>query len=148
MLKEEKGITLVALVLIIVVLLILAGVSIAVVVENSDGISPKLNSNLNDDAVSDVTTNLEEAETKVRLVFELLEANYQTDFAKGIVTDRSERFTATNIISSLTKYGISGNTQSSLGNINLTEGITVNYNDAYTFIVRVNDYGIVSVIEK
>ena len=146
MLREEKGITLVALVLVIVVLLILAGVSIAVVVQNNNSITP--NPSVGIDNSNVVKTNQDDAQTKVKLIFELLEANYQTELAKGTVIDRTVVFTSDKILESLTKYDIQGNTQSSLGQINLTTGVTVNYNDEYTFLVKVSDYGIVTVTEK
>lgn len=148
MLREEKGITLVALVLVIVVLLILAGVSIAVVVQNNNSITPNPNMAIDSLNPNSVKTKQDDAQTKVKLIFELLEANYQTELAKGTVIDRTVVFTSDKILESLTKYDIQGNTQSSLGQINLTTGVTVNYNDEYTFLVKVSDYGIVTVTEK
>ena len=148
MFKEEKGITLVALVLTIAILLILTGVSIAVVIQNSDAISAEPSLTIDELNPNVVSTSHEDAVTKVKLIFELLESNYQTDLAKGTVVDRTEKFTAANILETLTEYNIKGNTESSLGVINLTTGVTVNYNNEYTFLVKVSDYGIVSVIDK
>ena len=147
MLKEEKGMTLVSLVLIIVVLLIIAGVGVKVVVQNSDVLVNKPNSSENNSSVNAQTT-FEDARDKVKLVFELCEANYQIDLSKGDATDRSQVFTAETILGMLENYNIEGNTLRSLGEMNLSKGVTVNYGNEYTFIVRVSNGGMVTVIEK
>ena len=145
MLKEEKGITLVALVLIIVILLIITGVAISVVVQNAD--MPILNqsTNISSDTAK---TSYEDASDKVKLVFELCEANYQIDLAKGDATDRRQVFTADTLLGMLENYNITGNTLRSLGEVDLEDGVVVNYNNEYTFLVRVSNGGMVTVIEK
>lgn len=148
MFREEKGITLVALVLTIVVLLILSGISIAVVIQNTDGVSHNPSKTLNDLNPNVATTTHEDAETKVKLIFELLEANYQTELARGTIAERNEKFTAANIIEALTEYNVKGNTESSLGVVDISNGVTINYGNDYTFIVKVSEYGIVSVMDK
>lgn len=147
MFKQEKGITLVALVLVIVVLLIISGVSISVVVQNSD--LPVGSKNTNTSVSNSKTnTSFEDAKDKVKLIFELCEANYQIDLAKGDATDRSQVFTAETILGMLQEYNIKGNTLNSLGQINVTEGVTIKYNQDFTFIVRVSTGGMVTVIKK
>lgn len=144
--KEEKGITLVALALIIVVLLIIAGVSISVALQNSGSISlPNQSAGGNSDTAP---ISYEDAEDKVRLIFELCESYYQIDLAKGDATDRSQVFTHQTILGMLDNYNIEGNTESTLGEIDLTNGVTINYGDYYTFLVRVSNGGMVTVIEK
>lgn len=145
MLKEQKGITLVALVLLIVILLIIAGVSIAAYVGNGDNVSKTTkNSAQNTFGNSDK----ENAETIVKLVFEVLEANYETELAKGNLTSRAEMFTAEKISTKLAEYDISGNTKTTLGNVNITSGVKINYNNKFTFTVSVDDFGDVKIISK
>ena len=145
--KEKNGIRLVPLVLMIIVLLIIAGVAFYVVVQNADGVQKNPGTSINNGEGSSVRTSYADASSKVKLIFELCEANYQTELAKGNVTDRSEVFTASNIISLLNEYNVTGNTQNSLGEIDLINGITVNYGGEYKFLVRVSNSGIVTVIE-
>lgn len=144
--KEEKGITLVALVLIIVVLLIIAGVALSVMVQNNDNLTP--NPKVSTSNNSSNGTMYEDAKAKVQLIFELYEAKYQTELAKGNVIYRSQVFTAESIAETLEEYNIKGNTKSSLGPIDVIDGVTIKYGNEYVFLVRVSDNGIVTVIEK
>ena len=146
MLKEEKGVTLVMLVLIIVVLLILSGVAISVVIQNNDALTP--NQNLGLSSKRDASISYEDAKSKVKLIFELYEANYQIELSKGNVTNRNQVFTAESIAEVLEEYNVTGNTESSLGEIDLNEGITVNHGEEYTFLVKVSSNGMVTVTEK
>lgn len=148
MLKEEKGITLVALVLIIVVLLILSGVAISVVVQNSDNMLQTPKGSMNIVSSDTATISYEDARDKVKLVFELCEANYQIDLAKGDVTDRKEVFTSQTLLGMFEEFNVPGNTSVTLGDIDLTQGVKVNYGDEYTFIVRVSVGGMVTVVQK
>lgn len=143
MLKQEKGITLVALILIIFALLFLSGIAIAVIFQNNDSLSSNPTG-----GNSSIVTSYDDAQAKVKLIFELFEANYQTELVKGNVASRSEVFTADKIIQELEEYSIIGNSVSSLGNIDLLNGITINYSGEYTFLVRVSNTGIVTVLQK
>ena len=145
MLKEEKGITLVALVLVIVILLIITGVAISVVVQNADMTILNQSTNISSDTSK---IGYEDASDKVKLVFELCEANYQIDLAKGDATDRKQVFTADTLLGMLENYNITGNTLRSLGEVDLEDGVVINYNNEYTFLVRVSNGGMVTVIEK
>ena len=148
MLKEEKGITLVALVLIIVVLLILSGVAISVVVQNSDNMLQTPKGSMDIVSSDTATITYEDARDKVKLVFKLCEANYQIDLAKGDATDRKEVFTSQTLLRMFEEYNVPGNTSVTLGDIDLTQGVKVNYGDEYTFIVRVTAGGMVTVVQK
>ena len=145
MLREEKGITLVGLVLIIVVLLILSGVAVSVFIQNSGSITPNPKNNKN---ATVSATNYYDAKEKLKLIFELYEEKYQTELAKGNIVDREDVFTANSIAKTLEDYRIKGNTVDSLENMDLSSGVTIYYGDQYTFIVRVSNTGIVTVLEK
>lgn len=84
MFKEEKGITLVALVITIIVLLILAGVSIALVVGNN-GILGRATGAVD-------TTEIATAKQEVQLAIADAQVKYYADMASGTTATRSGSF--------------------------------------------------------
>lgn len=117
MFKEQKGITLVALVITIIVLLILAGVSISLVVGNN-GVLTRASDAVNKNTVANVRE-------KVTMAFASAEMAYQTEWAGNTARTRVDSYTAT-LANELTSNGLlaTGTTTGSAANQTPISGTT------------------------
>lgn len=115
MLKEQKGITLVALVITIIVLLILAGVSISLVVGNNGVLNQ----------ASNAVTNTRTAEVKqaIQLALQTAETEYYAKMASEGTADRATVY-STEFIKALTNLGYTATIKDG-GAITSTGGATV-----------------------
>jgi Tfp pilus assembly major pilin PilA len=97
MFKQQKGITLVALVITIIVLLILAGVSISLVV-GQNGVLTRATSAVSSQKASS-------AKQAVSLAISSLETEYFSDWATNQSKTRAEYFTGTKLATELSSQG-------------------------------------------
>jgi Tfp pilus assembly major pilin PilA len=97
MFKQQKGITLVALVITIIVLLILAGVSISLVV-GQNGVLTRATSAVSSQKASS-------AKQAVSLAISSLETEYFSDWATNQSKTRAEYFTETKLAAELSSQG-------------------------------------------
>ena len=124
MFKVQKGVTLVALVVTIIVLLILAGVSISMVVGQNGILTRTRGSVDNQNAAS--------AREKISMAVSTLEMEYQTAWAADPTTQRATIFTAAKAREEIVKNGAQDEAAATSVSAALTAGATVKVN-GYTF---------------
>jgi flagellar basal body-associated protein FliL len=126
MFKGQKGVTLVALVVTIIVLLILAGVSISMVVGQNGILTRTRGSVDNQNAAS--------AKEKISMAVSTLEMQYQTQWAADPTTTRADVYTAANVLTEIKNNGAdpAEDKTSVSAALTATDGATVKVN-GYTF---------------
>jgi len=120
MFKGQKGVTLVALVVTIIVLLILAGVSISMVVGQNGILTRTRGSVDNQNAAS--------AREKISMAVSTLEMEYQTAWAADPTTQRATIFTAAKAREEIVKNGAQDDAAATSVSAALTAGATVKVN--------------------
>ena len=130
MFKGQKGVTLVALVVTIIVLLILAGVSISMVVGQNGILTRTRGSVDNQNAAS--------AREKISMAVSTLEMEYQTAWAADPTTQRATIFTAAKAREEIVKNGAQDEAAATSVSAALTAGATVKVNGYTVTNVKVD----------
>ncbi len=136
MFKGQKGVTLVALVVTIIVLLILAGVSISMVV-GQNGILTRTQGSVNNQ-------NAASAREKLSMAISSIEMGYNTAWASNTNLVRTDYYTSDLLKTELVNNGCANDSGVTDGSLTGANGATVkvNMNGNYTFTkVKVDSNG-------